>query len=85
MAAEGTATLRSSGGEAVYVDKQIPGLGKNYVTERARQRGAAAYTQCLRLFALRGVARRAAAGEVEREGESWSTYAAAVAQPALRA
>ena len=36
-------------------DKQIDGIGKSYLTEKARLAGIHSYTQCIQLYALRGL------------------------------
>jgi len=36
-------------------DRAIPGLGENYLTESARQKGIQAYTNIIQLYALRGL------------------------------
>ena len=40
---------------AVYIDKDIPGLGKNFMKESARVEGLKAYTFYVRLYALKGL------------------------------
>ncbi|MGD0092580.1 MAG: DUF4954 family protein [Planctomycetota bacterium] len=42
-------------GPRVYTDKDIPGLGKNFLEERARRSGIEAYTFYIRLYALKGL------------------------------
>ena len=39
----------------VYTEKDIPGLGKNYLTERFRKKGIEAYTFYLKFYALKGL------------------------------
>lgn len=39
----------------VYTDKDIPGLGKNFLKETARLQGIEAYTFYIRLYALKGL------------------------------
>ena len=39
----------------VYIDKDIPGLGKNFMKESARVEGLKAYTFYVRLYALKGL------------------------------
>ncbi|CAH0475254.1 unnamed protein product [Peronospora belbahrii] len=51
-AAEGKATLSLANGEAVYTDKEVRGLGKNYMREVSRLAGIAAYTFFIKLYAL---------------------------------
>jgi len=40
---------------AVYTDVHVPAMGKNYMTEAARQRGIAAYSRYIHLFLLRAL------------------------------
>ncbi len=47
--------LQAVSGKEVYTDKDVPGLGKNYMTERARLAGIEAYTFYLRYYALKGL------------------------------
>ncbi|CAK5192840.1 unnamed protein product [Aphanomyces euteiches] len=42
------------GKELIYTDKQVPGLGKNYMTERSRVAAIEAYSFYIRYFALEG-------------------------------
>ncbi len=39
----------------VYIDKDVPGLGKNFMKESARLEGIEAYTFYIRLYALKGL------------------------------
>ncbi|DBA02253.1 TPA: hypothetical protein N0F65_007663 [Lagenidium giganteum] len=55
VAAAGKATLKLDNGEAVYTDKQVKGIGKNYMREKPRQEGVAAYTFFIQLYALGGL------------------------------
>lgn len=57
-AATGTGT-----GTAVYTDGDVPGLGKNYMTESSRARGIEAYRTMARFYALRVLWRAVEAGE----------------------
>ena len=41
--------------DVVYIDKEIPGLGKNFMKESARLEGIEAYTFYIRLYALKGL------------------------------
>ena len=52
VTAEGKADLCLADGEAVYTDKQVRGLGKNYMRETSRLAGIAAYTFFIKLYAL---------------------------------
>lgn len=48
----------TSGGVAigpVYIDKDVPGLGKNFMKESARAEGIQAYTFYIQLYALKGL------------------------------
>jgi hypothetical protein len=45
----------TDGGGRVYTDKDIPALGKNYMTNEARCNGIDAYTFYIRLYALKGL------------------------------
>jgi len=45
-------------GHAVYTDRDIPGLGKNYLKEEARKAAVATYAFFARYYALRGVGRK---------------------------
>eukprot|EP00301_Raphidiophrys_heterophryoidea_P006162 c12509_g1_i1.p1 GENE.c12509_g1_i1~~c12509_g1_i1.p1 ORF type:complete len:670 (+),score=186.12 c12509_g1_i1:35-2044(+) len=44
-------------GEGVFTSDEIPGLGKNYMTESSRLAGEKAYSSVIRVFALRGLLR----------------------------
>jgi len=56
-------------GETVlYLDKDIPGLGKNYMLETSRTEAVEAYSFCLRFYALRGLYRRLLAIEAAEGG-----------------
>ena len=57
-AAAGKAVLKDAKGGAVYTDKQAPGIGKNYMTEAARLKGVGAYTFFVKLYGLRGLAKK---------------------------
>lgn len=46
----------------VYTDKDIKGIGKNYMSEKSRAAGIAAYTFYIRYYALMGLKRRLEAG-----------------------
>lgn len=50
--AQGKATMKLASGEDVYTDKQVAGLGKNYMRETARKEGIAAYSFFIQLYAL---------------------------------
>lgn len=45
-------------GKDVYTAKEVPGLGKNYMTESARKRALEAYTFYIRYYALMGLKRQ---------------------------
>lgn len=53
------AKLKDARGGAVWTDREIAGLGKNYMTEAARIKGIEVYTRYIRLYALQRLARRA--------------------------
>ena len=58
LTAAGDACSESGGitdgqGGRIYTSKQIPGLGKNYMTERSRLRGVRAYSDAIEFYALR--------------------------------
>ena len=48
-----------SAAKKYYTEKDIPGLGKNYLTEDNRARGVHVYTDILRYAALKGLVTRA--------------------------
>lgn len=50
---KGETKLKDSRGEAIWTDREVLGLGKNYMTESSRRKGIAAYTRYIQLFALR--------------------------------
>ncbi len=62
--------LQAATGKEVYTDKEVKGLGKNYMTEAARKRGIEAYTFYLRYYALCGLRAAAAKGKVDLEAKS---------------
>ncbi|KDO23642.1 hypothetical protein SPRG_11090 [Saprolegnia parasitica CBS 223.65] len=47
-------TSLTLGTQKIYTDKQVPGLGKNYMTEASRVAGIRAYTFFIRFYALNG-------------------------------
>ncbi|GBG30675.1 Hypothetical Protein FCC1311_068952 [Hondaea fermentalgiana] len=51
--------LRAAGGKDIYTDRDIAGLGKNYMTESARREAIEAYTHFMCFFAAREVFERA--------------------------
>jgi hypothetical protein len=56
VAAAGKATIRlADTGEAIYTDKQVAGLGKNYMREAARLEAIDAYSFFIQVFALEGL------------------------------
>ena len=54
--------LQAAGGKDVYVEKDIPGLGKNFMVEKSRARGIETYTFYARYYALMGLKRKLEAG-----------------------
>ena len=46
------ARFKTPAGEAVYTDREVAGLGKNYLRESSRKKGIEAYTFYIRLYAL---------------------------------
>lgn len=67
-AARGTAVIQLSDGEEVYTDKQIAGLGKNYMRETARKEAVAAYTFFIQLYALNALLGHVESGKVAVDG-----------------
>jgi hypothetical protein len=72
LAAAPKKTAARPGAPVIYFEKDVPGLGKNYMLESLRAKAIEAYSFVLRFYALRGLYRRlleieAAGGEV---GES---------------
>ncbi len=61
-AAAGKGT-RVGDGEVVYTSKQVPGLGKNYMLEKARKKGMLAYSDFIRFYCVRAMWRALQAGE----------------------
>ncbi|MCK6470455.1 MAG: DUF4954 family protein [Planctomycetes bacterium] len=61
-AAEGKAKLKDVRGAAVFTDKEVKSLGKNYMKEEARKAGIEAYTFYIRYYALSGLKARLAGG-----------------------
>eukprot|EP00123_Amoebidium_parasiticum_P012661 comp21505_c0_seq1/m.29831 comp21505_c0_seq1/g.29831 ORF comp21505_c0_seq1/g.29831 comp21505_c0_seq1/m.29831 type:complete len:650 (-) comp21505_c0_seq1:31-1980(-) len=53
--AAGKATLHTETGEAVYTEKQAPGLGKNYMRECKRIAGVEVYTFYIQYYCLMGM------------------------------
>ncbi|MBN1434011.1 DUF4954 family protein [Candidatus Fermentibacterales bacterium] len=49
--------LRKAGGKDIYLEGDIPGLGKNFLTEENREAAVDTYTENLRFYALRGLLR----------------------------
>jgi hypothetical protein len=49
--------LQAVSGKDIYSDKDVPGLGKNYMSEAARKNGIEAYTFYLKVYALNGLKR----------------------------
>lgn len=54
-------------GNPVYTDRHIPGLGKNYITERSRKHAVAAYSRFITFYALRTLWRALQGGESLRD------------------
>ena len=52
------------GGRILYFEKDIPGLGKNYMFEASRIEAVETYSSYLRFYALRGLYRRLIASEI---------------------
>lgn len=50
--------LRAAGGKDIYLESDLPGIGKNYMKEEARAAGIEAYTFYIRYYALGGLKRR---------------------------
>jgi hypothetical protein len=55
---EARGRLESASGKDVYTDRDVQGLGKNYMTESSRLKGIDAYSFYLRYYALRGLYRK---------------------------
>ena len=60
--AEGKAKLKCEAGQPVFTDREVKGLGKNYMKEEARKAGIEAYTFYIRYYALLGLKRVLAGG-----------------------
>ncbi|MBN1475731.1 DUF4954 family protein [Candidatus Sumerlaeota bacterium] len=68
---EARSRLQAASGKEIYTDRDVKGLGKNYMSERSRVAGIEAYTFYLRWYALNGLrARLAAEGKVDLEAKS---------------
>ncbi|KAE8898786.1 hypothetical protein PF005_g8178 [Phytophthora fragariae] len=67
-AAEGKAKISLPNGEAVYTDKQVRGLGKNYMRESSRQAGIAAYTFFIKLYAVEALLLLVESGRISADG-----------------
>lgn len=67
-AARGTAVIQLSDGEEVYTDKQVTGLGKNYMRETARKEAVAAYTFFIQLYALNALLGHVESSKVAVDG-----------------
>lgn len=67
-AAEGKAKMNLPSGEAVYTDKQVRGLGKNYMRESSRRSGISAYTFFIKLYALDELLKLVESGYVAVDG-----------------
>ncbi|KAG7395300.1 hypothetical protein PHYBOEH_003967 [Phytophthora boehmeriae] len=68
IAAEGKARIQLANGEAVYTDKQVWGLGKNYMRETSRQAGIEAYSFFIKLYALDALLLLVEGGSVPADG-----------------
>ncbi|KAG7379569.1 hypothetical protein PHYPSEUDO_008472 [Phytophthora pseudosyringae] len=67
-AAKGKAKFSIANGEAVYTDKQVRGLGKNYMRESSRRAGITAYTYFIQLYALDSLLKLVESGRVSADG-----------------
>ncbi|KAF1791823.1 Protein of unknown function DUF4954 [Phytophthora cactorum] len=67
-AAEGKAKINLPNGEAVYTDKQVRGLGKNYMRESSRRAGITTYTFFIKLYALDELLKLVESGHVSADG-----------------
>lgn len=63
--AAGTAKTQLASGEPVFTDKQVAGLGKNYMRESSRTAGITAYTFFIQLFALGALLTHVESGAVK--------------------
>ena len=54
--------MQAASGKEIYTDRDVKGLGKNYMSELARVKGGDAYTFYIRYYALSGFKRELAAG-----------------------
>jgi hypothetical protein len=54
--------LQAARGKDVYVEEDVPGLGKNFMVEKSRLAGIEAYTFYIRYYALMGLKRALAGG-----------------------
>ncbi len=54
--------LQAVFGKQMYTEKDVPGMGKNYMTEDARKNGVDAYTFYIRYYALKGLLKKLADG-----------------------
>jgi hypothetical protein len=55
--AEGKAKLKDESGQPVFTDREVKGVGKNYLKEEARKGGIDAYTFYIKYYALMGLKR----------------------------
>jgi hypothetical protein len=62
LAAAGQTLIRDDAGQPVYTEREVPGLGKNYLKEVPRRAGIDAYSFFIRYYALRGLKRVLGAG-----------------------
>ena len=54
-AAEGKATLVDASGLPVFTDKEVPGIGKNYMKEASRVKAIESYRYYSKYYALKGL------------------------------
>lgn len=69
MMVDARSRLMKASGKELYTSKEVEGLGKNYMSEKNRQRAVEAYTFYIRYYALLGLKR-----ELEKPGlnpERW--------------
>ncbi|GMF26697.1 unnamed protein product [Phytophthora lilii] len=67
-AAQGKAVINLANGEAVYTDKQVRGLGKNYMRESSRRAGITAYSFFIKLYAAESLLLLVESGKVSPDG-----------------
>ena len=64
--AGGKARIFDSEGSPVYTDKEAPGIGKNYMKEKARESGISTYSRFIRFYAVRALFR---AWQEDKDGD----------------